>query len=133
LPWRALNRILLVDDDPDVRSVAALALQAYGGFTVAACGSAAECLAAAAGFGPDLIILDVVMPEMNGIETLEALRGMPATAATPVVFMTASAGRPALPEAPALRALGVIMKPFEPTALPDTVRRMWDASHAPAD
>ena len=86
---RALNRILLVEDDPDIQVVVSLTLSRIGGFTVEVCSSAAEAFDVAPSFAPDLILLDVMMPEMDGPAALEALRRIPKTAATPVVFMTA--------------------------------------------
>ncbi|WP_159714003.1 response regulator, partial [Geminicoccus flavidas] len=86
----ALRRILYVDDDDDLRSIAVFAMEALGGFEVAACASGTEALARAAEFRPQLLLLDVMMPEMDGPAVLRALRGLPATAATPAVFMTAA-------------------------------------------
>lgn len=124
-----LSRILLVEDEPDLRTVARMALEALGGFTVACCASGEEALARAAGFGPDLILLDVMLPGLDGPATLARLRADPATAAVPVVFLT---GRVAPGETGAwlaLGALGVIPKPFDPLALPDRLRRMLEEGH----
>ena len=88
---KPLSRILLVEDDPDVQVVASLALSEIGGLVVEVCGSALEALTTAPVFQPDLILMDVMMPGMDGIAALEALRKDPRVAATPVVFMTARA------------------------------------------
>ena len=133
MPARALKRILLVEDDPDIQSIAALSLRSLGGFTVEVCGSARECLLAAADFRPDLVLLDIVMPGMDGLDALKALRGVPATASTPVVFMTAKAWQPEFSTLPEHRPMGIIAKPFEATTLSETVRRIWDDSHAEPD
>src|SRR3954447_8846797 len=73
----SLRRILFVEDDPDIQTVAKMALEALGGFTVLACSSGAEALAAVDGFVPDLVLLDVMMPGMDGPATLAALRERP--------------------------------------------------------
>src|SRR4051794_27312982 len=84
-----LRRILFVEDDPDIQTVARMALEALGGFTVLACNSGAEALAKVDGFVPDLVLLDVMMPGMDGPTTLEALRKRSTCREVPVVFMTA--------------------------------------------
>ncbi len=122
---RSLQRILLVEDDPDIQTVASLALSGIGGFTVAVCGSAGEALRTAPGFGPDLILLDVMMPGMDGPTTLRALRAAPETAVTPVVFMTAKIQAQEVAHYRELGSLGVIAKPFEPETLADRVRELW--------
>ena len=86
---KTLARILYVEDEPDIRMVAQMALEAVGGFTVIACPSGSEALAAAPTAQADLLLLDVMMPGMDGPSTLKALRALPATAGTPVIFMTA--------------------------------------------
>jgi two-component system OmpR family response regulator len=121
----ALRRILYVDDDDDLRSIAVFALEALGGFEVAACASGTEALARAAEFRPQLLLLDVMMPEMDGPAVLRALRGLPATAATPAVFMTAAIRPEEVAEFVAGGAIDVIAKPFDPMTLPDTVRTAW--------
>jgi len=83
----ALARILLVDDQRDIRSIVGLALGKIGGFKVKVCASGAEALAGAAEFAPDLLLLDLNMPEMDGVATLRALRAT--GLAAPAVFFTA--------------------------------------------
>src|SRR5687767_3643058 len=84
-----LNRILYVEDDADIQEIASMALTAIGGFTLEACSSGAAAVSAAPAFAPDLILLDVMMPNMDGPTTLQELRRLPQTADTPVIFMTA--------------------------------------------
>ena len=86
---KPLARILYVEDEPDIRAIAQMALEAVGGFTVIACASGSEALANAPGASADLLLLDVMMPGMDGPSTLKALRELSATAQTPVIFMTA--------------------------------------------
>jgi CheY-like chemotaxis protein len=121
----ALTRILYVEDDADIRSVASFALEAVGGFVLAACASGEDALAAAAAFAPQLLLLDVMMPGMDGPETLAALRAMPETASTPAVFMTAKVQPQEVARYRALGALDVISKPFDPMTLSDEIRAIW--------
>ena len=121
-----LQRILMVDDDSDIRTVAELSLTAVGGFTVKMCGSGIEALEWAPAFGPDLILLDVMMPGMDGPSTLKRLREIPALAQTPVIFMTAKVQPQEVAQLKASGALAVIAKPFDPMALPDSLQRIWD-------
>jgi CheY-like chemotaxis protein len=120
-----LQRILLVEDDPDIQIVVSMALADIGGFNVEVCASAAEALQAAPRFAPDLILLDVMMPGMDGPTALAALRRLPATGQTPVLFMTAKIQPQELAHYKALGALGVISKPFDPTTLAERVREIW--------
>lgn len=122
-----LKRILHLEDEPDIREVTQLALEALGGFKTENCGSGEDALARAAGFRPDLLLLDVMMPGMNGPQTLEALRARPETADTLVIFMTAKVQAPELASFRALGAIGVVTKPFNPETLSDQVQQFWDA------
>ncbi len=126
-----LQRILVVEDEPDIRAVAKLALEAVGHFTVKLCGSGAEALEAAPGFAPDLILLDVMMPGMDGPTTLQKLRAAPATAVIPVVFLTAKAQPSEVSRYKSLGALDVISKPFDPMALAATLNALWQRQHRP--
>lgn len=123
----ALNSILYVEDDHDIQTVARLALEAVGGFSVRICSSGQEALdAVAQGFAPDLIVLDVMMPGMDGMSTLAALRKLAPTAATPAVFMTAKVQAGEVAHYRTLGALGVIAKPFDPMRLAQQVRQLWE-------
>jgi two-component system, OmpR family, response regulator len=122
----SLQRILYVEDEPDIRAVARLALEMVGGFTVKICNSGSEALAEAEGFSPEMILLDVMMPGMDGPSTLQALREMPSLAAVPVAFMTAKVQPAEVAQYIALGALDVIPKPFDPMALAGQVRAIWE-------
>jgi two-component system, OmpR family, response regulator len=129
MPGTILKRVLFVEDDPDLQTVARVALEALGGFTVLGCSSGVEALERVEAFAPDLILLDVIMPGMDGLETLRALRLLPrigGIAAVPVVFMTASAQAQDVSEYRAAGAVDVIAKPFDPMTLPATVRSIWN-------
>lgn len=127
---RALERILYVEDEDDIRTVAEMALQAVGGFHVIACRSGAEAIAAAPKASADLLLLDVMMPGMDGPSTLAALRALPATRTTPVIFMTAKVQVAEVALYRALGALDVIGKPFDPMQVSADIRRIWDARPA---
>lgn len=115
-------RILYVDDEPDIREVAAMAIELDPGLKVRTCESGEEALAVAPGWRPDLILLDVMMPEMDGPATLAALRADAATAAIPVVFITARTQAHEAERFIGLGAAGVIAKPFDPMTLAGTVQ-----------
>jgi two-component system, OmpR family, response regulator len=123
----ALSRILFVEDDSDIQVVATLALESLGGFSVLACASGIEALSRFAEFSPDLVLLDVMMPGMDGPATLEALRRLPGGGTTPVVFMTARVQAHEVSRYKALGAVEVISKPFDPMRLAATVREIWSA------
>jgi CheY-like chemotaxis protein len=120
-----LQRILYVEDEADIRAVARVALQLVGGFTLELCADGAEALRVAAGFAPDMILLDVMMPGMDGPSTLEALRAVPSLAEVPVAFMTAKVQPDEIAYFKSLGALGVIPKPFDAMRLAERVRTMW--------
>jgi CheY-like chemotaxis protein len=123
---RVLDRILYVEDDSDIQAVATLALQAVGGFQLRVCSSGREAIEAAPDFSPDLILLDVMMPGMDGPATLKALRTLPGTAQTPVVFMTAKVQPSEVAQYKEMGALDVIAKPFDPMTLADAVRVIYE-------
>lgn len=123
----SLQRILCVEDEGDIRAVARLALEAVGGFTVEMAASGDEALRRAGDFKPDLLLLDVMMPGMDGPATLRALRTMSQTAEVPVVFLTARAQASEVAALRALGAIGVITKPFDPMTLAGQLRSIWDA------
>ncbi|MBW8721835.1 MAG: response regulator [Polaromonas sp.] len=122
---KPLNCILYVEDEPDIRVVAQMALEAVGGFKVIACASGQEALNAAPGAGADLLLLDVMMPGMDGPSTLKGLRELPATANTPVIFMTAKVQAAEVAVYKGLGAIEVIPKPFDPMELSAQIQRIW--------
>ena len=126
---RSLSRILLVEDDPDIQTVTSLALGSFGGFEVRVCGSAHDAVDTAVGFRPDLILLDVMMPGMDGLDTLEALRRQPSLAAVPVIFLTARVQPHEVERYRELGSLAVIAKPFEPSELAGRIRAIWEGRH----
>lgn len=115
------QKVLYVEDDPDIRAVAEIALQDVGGFTTVICESGTEAVEKAPGFEPELILLDVMMPGMDGPSTLRALRKLPGLERVPVIFMTARLQKSEIEEYRDLGALGVIPKPFDPMTLSEQI------------
>ena len=110
--------------------VGEMSLADVGGFEVRACESGADAIAAAPAFAPDLLLLDVMMPGMNGPTALMALRGLPGLADVPAIFMTAKIMPAEVAELKAAGALEVIPKPFDPMTLPEEIRAIWGKSVA---
>ena len=125
-----LRKILLVEDEPDIQIVARLALENVGGFSVEVCGSGIEAVEKAAGLDPDLILLDVLMPEMDGPATLQEIRKIPDLSEVPVIFLTAKVQAHEVEEYRRIGALDVIAKPFDPMGLSQSVKEIWDRAWA---
>src|ERR1700724_2460135 len=123
-------RVLHVDDEPDIREVVELSLGLDPELAVRSCASGRDALAAAADWPPDVILLDVMMPVMDGPATLARLRESPRTADIPVVFMTARAQTRELEHFRSLGAAGVIAKPFDPLTLAGMVRQYAPTAEA---
>jgi CheY-like chemotaxis protein len=114
----------MVDDEPHVRRVAELSLARVGKWEVVLATSGPEAIAAAAREKPDLILLDVMMPGMDGPDTLRALKAQPGVAGIPVIFVTAKVQAREIERYLALGAAGVIYKPFDPMKLPEQILRI---------
>lgn len=119
-------RVLYVDDEPDIRTVVGLCLKLNDAFEVRECASGAEALQIARDWRPDVILLDVMMPEMDGPMTRQALRDDPATTDIPVVFVTARTQPSEVERLLELGVTGVIAKPFDPMTLAGQVNRLMD-------
>lgn len=122
---KVLRNILYIEDEPDIQRVVKLALEVTAGMNVITCSSGSEAIARAPHVAIDLILLDVMMPQMDGPTTLARLREIPALARTPAVFMTAKAHPHEIASFKALGALDVIAKPFDPMSLASTLRSVW--------
>ena len=120
-----LSRVLFIEDEADIRQFAKMALERIGGLEVLACASAEEALKSATQFHPDLVLLDVMMPEMDGPATLKQLRLLPELEKTPVVFMTAKVQPGEIAHLKSLGALEVIAKPFDPMLLASRLAEIW--------
>jgi CheY-like chemotaxis protein len=128
-----LRRVLLVEDDPDIQAIVSFALESVGGLSVEVCASGPEAVASAPRFRPEIVLLDVMMPGMDGWATLRALRDIPQTATTPVVFMTAKARPHEVEQYRRGGACDVILKPFDPSQLSDQLRGIWSRIHGEMD
>lgn len=117
-------KVLIIDDDADIRMIAGLSLSRLGGMEVVQAASGAEGIRKAQDERPDVILLDMMMPAMDGSQTMAALRSQPATALTPVIFLTAKAVEVEVERMRALGAAGVLIKPFDPRTLPGDVRAL---------
>jgi two-component system OmpR family response regulator len=115
-------RVLHIDDEPDIREIVAISLSLDSDIVLRSCGSGEHGLAAATKFRPDLVLLDVKMPVMDGTETLGHLRDNWQTIGTPVVFMTGYTEASEVERLKSLGAVEVIKKPFDPMTLSTVVR-----------
>jgi CheY-like chemotaxis protein len=122
-----LKRILHVEDAEDIRKIVEIVLVRMGGYEVHQCADGAAALAEGAGFAPDLILLDVVLPDMEGPEILQKLRDQPLLAAVPVIFMTGKSQREEIEDLVAVGAAGVLVKPFDPSTLCSQIAEIWNS------
>lgn len=122
----AVQQILLVDDDADIRTIGEMALASVGGFDVRVVGSGRAALEDAKEHRPDVILLDVMMPGLDGPATLAKLREDKELRDIPVIFMTAKVQTHEIEQYRELGATGIIPKPFDPMTLADEVRRIMN-------
>jgi CheY-like chemotaxis protein len=124
-----LNRILYVEDDDDIRQVSQLALEDVGGYEVMLCESGQQALDSVASFNPDLILLDVMMPDMDGIETFHKLQDQGALDGVPVILMTAKVHPEEMARYREMGVVDVIPKPFDPMTVSEEIARIWERCH----
>jgi len=124
-----LQRILHVEDDPSIQAVTKVALEAVGGFQVLSCSSGQAALDQLVAFAPDFILLDVMMPDMDGPQTLAHIAQLIDIEQVPVAFMTAKVQPAEIAHYRSLGARDVIIKPFDPMQLAAQVRKIWSQSH----
>lgn len=120
-----LQRIMHVEDDVSIQQVAKIALEAVGGFTVHTCSSGQQALTDYPVFAPQLVLLDVMMPGMDGPTTLQQLRQQYDLSRIPAVFMTAKVQSNEVESYKALGAADVVVKPFDPMTLSNQIRQIW--------
>lgn len=125
MPHPPLQRILYIEDEPDIQAVARVALEVVGGFELRICSSGRQALAEAAGFAPDLLLLDVMMPDMDGPTTLRELRSQAALATIPALFLTAKVQAREIDALKRQGAIDVISKPFDPMTLAGRLQAIW--------
>ncbi len=120
-----LKKIMLVEDDPDIQLITRLSLEVGGGYDVHVCNSGADAVQSVRAYAPDLVLLDMMMPGMDGLATMDAMRKLPGIAATPVVFFTANTQDQVRQDLLRRGALGVIVKPIEPNTLVEQIHALW--------
>ena len=120
-----LKKIACVEDDESIRMIIQLTLEDVSGFDVTLFSSGQEALSGLEKVAPQLIVLDVMMPGMDGVETFKKLRELPSLSKVPVIFMTAKAQPKEVEEYLTLGASGVIIKPFNPMTLSEKVSEIW--------
>lgn len=122
---KQLKTILYAEDEDDIRVIAQIALEDIGGFSVQYCSNGRVALETAQQFTPDLLLLDVMMPELDGPATLQHLRKMERFADIPAIFMTAKIQANEIADYKALGAIEVIAKPFDPVTLAELIKQAW--------
>jgi len=126
---RKLEHIMCIDDDADILEIVQMVLEDIGHFRVTPLNRAENALSQILTLEPDLVLVDVMMPEMDGPSLLRALRAQAALTALPVVFMTARIQDAEVRDYLAQGADGVIPKPFNPMTLSDDIRAIWERLH----
>ena len=126
MPARPLQRVFYVDDDEIVQRLVKIALERIGGLTVGMVSDSAAAIDAIRGFRPDLVLLDCIMPKVDGVELFHQMRAIPEMAAIPVVFFTVKAHWRTGDELLALGAAGVITKPFDARQLAGQLKVIWN-------
>ncbi len=125
MPERPLNRICYVEDDEDIQRIVRMSLERVGKMTVEVVSDPTLAIQAITEFKPDLVMLDWMMPVMDGPTLFRQMKLRPETSALPVVFITAKASSRELDELKSLGAAGTISKPFNPKDLPEQLRAIW--------
>ncbi|MEB8389376.1 response regulator [Rhodobacteraceae bacterium KMM 6894] len=131
--WQKTNlqRILYIEDDEDIAAIGCMILEGVGNFDVRHFNSGEAAINAYDAVAPDLIIVDVMMPGLDGPATIMHLMNIHAEKCAPFIFMTARAQLHEQEEYRALGALDVIVKPFDPMTLCDEIQTIWDKHHTP--
>lgn len=121
------NKILHVDDDADIREITRISLEVVGPFTLMQCSSGYEALEKGPQFLPDVILMDVMMPELGGVDTCQRMKDIPNPQDVPVIYMTAKAQIREMQSLMDTGAIGVITKPFDPMSLPTQIMDLVSA------
>jgi len=127
---QALERILYAEDEADIQQIASLALEVVGGFTLKTCNSGVEALAEIESFEPQLLLFDVMMPDLDGPGALAIIRDLDAFKATPAIFMTAKVQPEEVQRYLAMGAIDVIAKPFDPMTLASQIQTIWEGTQS---
>ena len=121
-----IRKVLLAEDEEDIQKVAKMSLQFQARWEVVLAGNGEECLNKVSVEQPDLILLDAMMPRMDGYETCRRLKADPATRDIPVIFLTAKAQEAEIRKGLELGAIGYLVKPFDPMRLAAQIRQILD-------
>lgn len=116
-----LSKVLVVEDDSDIQTVIRMSLRVRGVNEIVVTDSGEDCLAVAAQLQPDVILMDVMMPRLDGFETCKRLKADPSTQQIPVIFLTAKAQRFEVKQGLDSGALGYLIKPFDPMTLHEQI------------
>ena len=122
-----LNRVCYVEDDEDIQKIVRMSLERVGKMTVEVVGDPMVAIERIIAFKPELVLLDWMMPGMDGPTLFRKMRDTPETRELPVVFITAKASQREQDELRAIGAAGTILKPFSPKDLPEQLRAIWRA------
>jgi len=125
MPAQPLNRICYVEDDEDIQKIVRMSLERIGKMTVEVVSDPMRAIEAIKAFKPELVMLDWMMPGMDGPTLFRKMKELPEVSGLPVVFITAKASQAELDELRALGAAGTISKPFSPRDLPEQLRAIW--------
>jgi CheY-like chemotaxis protein len=125
MPAQPLNRICYVEDDEDIQRIVRMSLERVGKMEVCVCTDPLRAIERMIEFKPELVMLDWMMPGMDGPTLFRKMREVPETMSLPVVFITAKASQRELDELKDLGAVGTISKPFSPKDLPGQLRAIW--------
>ena len=125
MPDRPLSRICYVEDDEDIQRIVRMSLERIGKMTVEVVGNPTLAIDAMLAFRPDLVMLDWMMPVLDGPALFSLMKQRAETSALPVVFITAKAAQRDMDELLAMGAVGTISKPFSPRDLPEQLRAIW--------
>jgi CheY-like chemotaxis protein len=127
MPAQPLNRVCYVEDDEDIQKIVRVSLERVGKMTVEIVGDPTQAIEVIKAFKPELVMLDWMMPGMDGPTLFRKMKELPEVRELPVVFITAKASQRELDELRALGAAGTISKPFSPRDLPEQLRAIWKA------
>lgn len=122
---KRLSKILHVDDDQDIRTIAKLSLEVLGKFNIRQYSCGPDAILGVQDFKPDLLLLDLMLPGMDGQQLFSAIREIPGFEAIPAIFMTAKAQQETINDLKSNGCLGVVTKPFDPVELPLLIEKEW--------
>lgn len=128
---KPLTKLIIIDDDPDILLIAKYSLEEVKGISIKYCDSGQQGIQEALVFQPDLILVDVMMPNMDGIAFVQALRLIPSLAKISVAFLTAKIQKEDLEKYNAIGIKELITKPFDPITFPETIQNLWEKISIP--